>query len=304
MLKAMNKQSASSLHFQRKISEFCHLRIAPVVSKRAFDNIHPYLVSLIIYRKMPPMRAGRIDWWILAETCGIEDDLTPRLKEKLRPGLEAIIRWIGKEASEAEDRPDPAESQHGLQRRTNPRARTKRASRSPRSISSIAEPLPVRSKQGPQPKPVREFPQSLFEYAEDPEGFREALIYHMRRHGETYWHLHHAIVRPDEAFDHKTLLSWTKGIRVPRSIESFDILSRIEKRYRLPDGYFKARLPHQSRSARGHDVGSNIGPAQRRRLAWLLIATDGLDAPPTGIVVCQDGDALRHQQRRSIHGGS
>lgn len=30
----------------------------------------------------------------------------------------------------------------------------------------------------------------------------------------------------------------------------------------------------------------------------LVDATDGLDAPPTGIAVYRDGDALRHQQRR------
>jgi hypothetical protein len=35
-----------------------------------------------------------------------------------------------------------------------------------------------------------------------------------------------------------------------------------------------------------------------RDIAGLLICTDGLDAPPTGIAVCQDGDALRHLQRR------
>ncbi|MCW5706766.1 hypothetical protein [Shinella sp.] len=47
-----------------------------------------------------------------------------------------------------------------------------------------------------------------------------------------------------------------------------------------------------------------IGIEMKKAPAYVLIATDGLDAPPTGIVVCQDGDALRHQQRRSIHGGS
>ncbi|OAP50304.1 hypothetical protein ATB98_14920 [Sinorhizobium saheli] len=92
----------------------------------------------------------------------------------------------------------------------------------------------------------------------------------MRRHGDSYWHLHRAVVREEDAFDHKTLLSWTKGTKVPRSIESFEILSRIERRYRLPDGYFKAKLPHQARSASGHEVGSDISPSERRRLAWHL----------------------------------
>ncbi|XEN34509.1 hypothetical protein M728_005170 (plasmid) [Ensifer sp. WSM1721] len=37
-------------------------------------------------------------------------------------------------------------------------------------------------------------------------------------------------------------------------------------RDRLPAGYFKAKLPHQSRSLHGHDLG-DISPAERRRIA-------------------------------------
>ncbi|MBB4189312.1 hypothetical protein GGE07_005994 [Sinorhizobium terangae] len=128
----------------------------------------------------------------------------------------------------------------------------------------------ARTKPGVQPRPIEEFPAPLFDWTEEPEGFQQALSYHMRRHGDSYWHLHRAIVREEDAFDHKTLLSWTKGTKVPRSIVSFEILSRIEWRYRLPDGYFKAKLPHQARSASGHEVGSDIGAAERRRLAWHL----------------------------------
>ncbi|WP_420841279.1 hypothetical protein [Ensifer aridi] len=128
----------------------------------------------------------------------------------------------------------------------------------------------TRAKPGVQPRPIEEFPKPLFDWTEEPDGFQQALIYHMRRHGDSYWHLHRAVVREEDAFDRKTLLSWTKGTKVPRSIESLDILSRIERRYRLPDGYFKAKLPHQARSASGHEVGSDIGAAERRRLAWHL----------------------------------
>ncbi|WFS04052.1 hypothetical protein PR016_25005 (plasmid) [Rhizobium tumorigenes] len=53
---------------------------------------------------------------------------------------------------------------------------------------------------------------------------------------------------------------------MPRSVASFGILSRIEKRYRLAEGYFKAKLPHQSRSLYGHDLG-DISAAEMRRIA-------------------------------------
>ncbi|OCJ58746.1 hypothetical protein [Agrobacterium tumefaciens] len=91
----------------------------------------------------------------------------------------------------------------------------------------------------------------------------------MRRFGESYWQLHRAVVRIDETFDAKTLLSWIEGQRVPRSVASFDILGRIERRYGLPNGYFKAKLPHQSRSLYSHDL-EDISPGERRRLAWHL----------------------------------
>ncbi|WP_370643762.1 hypothetical protein [Shinella sp. NM-101] len=259
----MKNQSASSIHFQRKISEFCQVRIAPVASKRGLENIKPYLISLIIYRKLPPTRTGRIDWQAVAEACSIEAELTPELKKNLLPALEAITRWVDKERSEEDDRPTAERPKRKPVTGAGPAEATAHTARSINAEQARAKP-------GVQLKPIETFPTPLFDRTEEPEGFQEALIYHMRRHGDSYWHLHRAVVGNDDAFDHKTLLSWTKGIKVPRSLDSFEILSRIERRYRLPDGYFKAKLPHQSRSASGHDVGSDIGPAERRRLAWHL----------------------------------
>ncbi len=43
----MTKNDISSRHFQRKISEFWELRIAPIASWRVMENIRPYLISLI-----------------------------------------------------------------------------------------------------------------------------------------------------------------------------------------------------------------------------------------------------------------
>ncbi|MEY9584275.1 hypothetical protein [Sinorhizobium fredii] len=265
----MRNQSTSSLHFQRKISEFCNVRVAPVASKRALENIRPYLISLIINRKMPPMRNGRIDWQAVADACGIEDEMTAELKKNLRSGLEAIVRWLVKERPAEDDR--PAVERPTTKTKTAAGSAKRMAARPTSSAATVAiEREQTRAKPGAQPRPIEEFPKPLFDWTEEPEGFQQALLYHMRRHGDSYWHLHRAVVREEDAFDHKTLLSWTKGTKVPRSIASFDILSRIERRYRLPDGYFKAKLPHQARSASGHEVGSDIGAAERRRLAWHL----------------------------------
>lgn len=91
----------------------------------------------------------------------------------------------------------------------------------------------------------------------------------MRRHGDSYWHLHRAVVRDDEKLDHSTIRHWLQGSKAPRSVASMEALSRIERRYRLPAGYFKAKLPHQTRSTSGY-VLDDIAPAERRRLAWHL----------------------------------
>lgn len=109
----------------------------------------------------------------------------------------------------------------------------------------------------------------MFEASDDPAAFQDALIYQMRRFGESYWQLYRAVVRLGGKFDHKTMLSWIQGERVPRSVASFEILARIERRYRLPAGYFKAKLPYQTRSLLGHDLG-DISPAERRRISLHL----------------------------------
>jgi hypothetical protein len=109
----------------------------------------------------------------------------------------------------------------------------------------------------------------LFEATDDPASLHDALVYQMRRFGESYWQLYRAVVRLGETFDDKTLLSWAQGERVPRSLTSFEILSRVERRYRLVHGYFRAKLPNQSCSLYGHDMG-DISAAERRRLAWHL----------------------------------
>lgn len=257
-----------SIHrFQRKISDFCEVRIAPIASQRVLERIQPYLTGLVVHRRPPPIVGGRMDWAAIGQACGIEGEMTAELKKQLRPGLDAIIRWLGT-APVAEnilsEKPRP-KSKKATPRKsetvTRSRQRNILSGKTPATSSSVPR--------GPQPKPISPFPEPLFEATEDPASFDDALVYHMRRFDESYWQLYRAVVRLGETFDGKTLLSWVQGERVPRSLTSFEILSRIERRYRLGQGYFKAKLPHQSRSLYGHDMG-DISAAERRRLAWHL----------------------------------
>ena len=102
---SMPKHDLSSRHFQRKISQFCDLRIAPITSKRVLENIRPFLISLIIYRNSPPLGSGQLDCTAIGQTCDIEAELTVELKKRLRPRLEAIIRWLDGAPAVEEQRP-------------------------------------------------------------------------------------------------------------------------------------------------------------------------------------------------------
>lgn len=263
----MAKHDRSSHHFQQKISDFCEVRIAPVASKRVLESIRPYLIGLVIHRRPPPIVNGRMDWTAIGQACGIDGEMTAELKKQLRPGLDAIIRWLG--APPVAEDILSTKSRAKSKKAAPPTSETMTRSR-PQEILSDKTPAQSSSMpRGPQPKPISPFPEPLFEATDNPASFHDALVYQMRRFGESYWQLYRAVVRLDETFDDKTLLSWVQGERVPRSLTSFEILSRIERRYRLVQGYFKAKLPHQYRSLYGHDMG-DISAAERRRLAWHL----------------------------------
>ncbi len=261
---SMPKHDLSSSNFQRKISQFCEVRIAPITSKRVLENVRPYLISLVIYRKSPPRLNGRIDWATLGQACGIEDELTTELKKQLRLGLDAIIRWLGAPPIAEDVRTTRQAARSGKSEVAAPSTRKPQ-----RAAADGVFARNTSTQRGPAPKPISAFPEPLFDATDDPPSFQDALIYHMRRFGDSYWQLYRAVVRLHETFDSKTLLSWIQGERVPRSLTSFEILSRIERRYRLVQGYFRAKLPHQSRSLYGHDMG-DISAAERRRLAWHL----------------------------------
>ena len=89
----------------------------------------------------------------------------------------------------------------------------------------------------------------------------------MKRHGDTYWRLHDSVAH--SGFDRKTILTWLKGKKVPRSLDSLEVLRRIERRYYLPEGYFEAKLPNRSRSASGFYL-PGVSLAEQRRLSWHL----------------------------------
>lgn len=249
----------SAIVFRRKISSFCDMKLAPLTDARQVRAISEYMIGLIDDQMPPPMFGRHVNWEEISLACGLEQ-ISAELRRVGQYGFDPISRWLA-ETGRSHKRPSAA--------RKGAETRSRVKGLSSKQASDAAKPG-YRSKPGPKPKPIEEFPEPLFETYDEPVSFQAALQFHIDRFGKNYYHLHRAIFREGDALEATTLLSWLKGTKVPRSVANLEILNRIERRYRLPSGYFKEKLPHQSRAGVGYDVGDDVSPAERRRLAWHL----------------------------------
>lgn len=269
--------SARRAAFPRMIERFLRQRGASALPPRDLERLATYLRGLISENVLPPRVAGRPDWTEIAATCGIDADALTSAGRVLEPGIDAIVRFVGPKAKVRKTDTDNGKRQPSTNAvdtekaplpTRRPRGRPRKAPPSPKTADAdqpAQDPVaPRRRKRGVQPKPVIEFPEPLTTEWDEPETFPEAFKLHIDRHGDSAWHLHRAVVKPSEAFDHKTFVTWIQGTKAPRSVSSFEILRRIERRYRLTEGYFKAKLAHPTRAATGHRP-TDITPSQRRR---------------------------------------
>jgi hypothetical protein len=69
--------------------------------------------------------------------------------------------------------------------------------------------------------------------------------------------------------DRKTLQDWAAGRKVPNSIASLEMVRRIERRYRLPDGYLRSKVGIIGRAPARQSL-SFLSTSERRRLSWHL----------------------------------
>lgn len=120
-----------------------------------------------------------------------------------------------------------------------------------------------------KPRPIIMYPKPLWDDWDDPADFEEALALHIRRHGENVSRLYKALALGDDVVDIRTLYDWRNGVLAPRSATGFRVLAAIERRYRLPEGYFRPKLPHPGRLIASKTL-SRLPMAERRRLAWHL----------------------------------
>lgn len=267
--------------FPRMIDQFLRQRSASVLPPRDLERLGSYLRAVIKEAVLPPRAEGRLDWNEIAVASGVDADALAGAGSVLEPGIDAITRFVGQTArrhklapaavKDSEARPAPG-------RRSCRRLHAREGGQgSP--LPHLGRPTIVRlqphlhhrsdASGGTQPRPIVEFPEPLWTDWEEPETFPAALKLHIDRHGDSAWHLPRALVKSHEAFDHKTFVTWIQGTTAPRSVSSFEILGPIERRYRLPEGYFKAKLAHPARATTG--IGRpDVTPSQHRRIAWHL----------------------------------
>lgn len=123
-------------------------------------------------------------------------------------------------------------------------------------------------RRGRPPKPVALHPEPLWDVRVHPGAFHEALALQMRRHGDTTYRLHRAVIAAGGTADRRTLSEWRRGLKAPQTAASFLALRTIERRYRLAAGYLSGRLDRPR--AVGGQAPTGVSRAEARRLAWHL----------------------------------
>lgn len=154
----------------RMISDFCRLRLKAALDDTEIELMTSYLNELIELMSYPPYRGSKADWVMLADATGIEASRLRAVGSKLQPVLDAVARSV-------------AMSGH-----TVPIPPSSNKTRSKPSVKACNN--GIRSRRGPAPKSIVEFPEPLFTEWEDPTGFGDALNLHMRRHGDSVRHLY------------------------------------------------------------------------------------------------------------------
>jgi hypothetical protein len=259
--------------FARMISDYVRIRGPRVLPPREVEQLRMYMIDLFRRGEPPPAHGRGLDWRQIAISCGVDEDLMNGARDELRSGFEALRRELRK-------RPVPISRSRKVA--PSPRPAAPVSALAPTSASAprtplISDPMPAARRRGRPPAGVVEFPAPTEGAWIDPPAFHEALDLHMRRHGDTPYRLSRALQEKGHWLNTSTLRMWRCGKKAPLHRDSLEVLVCLEKRYGLPPGYFKARLPHPSRATKGLEI-PGIGAAERRRLAWHL--PDDFDQRP------------------------
>lgn len=268
-------KSTRSTLTPRRIADYCDRRLSPLLTPEEVRSLRDCLADLLERNEYPPYRGSGLDLKILADQLGMDASRLAHVRDSLQPIFDAVARAVAEYRLRPEPKPRPKRA---------PAAEPAGAGK--KVVAALPLSLPVRKgkRPGRQPKPVVEFPEPLETTWEEADSFGEALRLHAARHGETIYHLYNAVVLPEDGVHRSTLITWGRGAKAPRSTVSLEILKRIERRYRLPEGYFAAKMGGTHRAPGDFDL-DEITPAERRRLR----ANSALWSSNTAILSFMDG---------------
>lgn len=91
----------------------------------------------------------------------------------------------------------------------------------------------------------------------------------MRRHSDTAYSLHRALLGKGAKISLSTLAMWRRGGKEPQSVASLKVSELVEDRYRLPEGYFYSKRQREPKAPRRPPI-PGIGRREMRRMAWHL----------------------------------
>lgn len=247
----------------RMILAYCSSRLPLVLSPREVTAFCQYLTNLLNTCQQPPKVGRSVNYYAIALATSIPYDRLVAARKQLKPVVDALCRTLAQ-------MPKPLRQHRETKIRVSTSITFPEAAEFKKVIrAKLAERRKSAQKPGPAPRPLVPFPEPLFTNWDEPEGFAAALRLHMKRHGDSLHHLTRALIAAGLPFDRHAIRKWCQDIASPRSIQALDVLTCIESRYRLPKGYFRSKLPHQSRAITGHTV-DGIKRAEARRLAWHL----------------------------------
>jgi hypothetical protein len=204
------------------------------------------MVGLLHRAVLPPKRGKGFDWRGIATSAGLDEEAMLHAAPAFRSGFEALEREIRKAPHRTADL----------------------LSKAPPKRDAPERPAFTLTLREVAPEPVCR-PEFRPDDARAFEPFHVELDHHMRARGDTPTILRRALCAAGLWIESSTLRMWRLGIKAPLHKESFEILRWIERRYGLPEGHFRPRLPNASFSTKGQQV-PGIGPAEHRRLAWHL----------------------------------
>lgn len=233
------------------IETFCERRLVPVFASQDVEVLRGHLVDLLERNEYPTYRGSRLDVRALAEGLGLDPGRLMAERSNLQPIFDAVARSITEDALRPE-----SNKRHGRPESYADRQNSERHSGG-------------RERRGKPARPIVEYPEPLQKAWDEPSNFGSALRLHSKRHGESIYHLHNAVVRPEDGIKRSTFIAWGRRITAPGSPVCLELLRRIERRYRLPEGYF-SEIRETAPAASGHCELDEMSMAERRRLVWHL----------------------------------